>query len=84
MTHRNGRSADENQLVNRFECGPFDEKRFLESLPTSPQQRGTVMGDNGIMHLNEGTSVWGWIAGIAVVALIAIVVISGWQGVPTR
>jgi hypothetical protein len=44
--------------------------------PTDPRFRDPVLRDD----TSGGGAMWGWIAGIAVVILIAFVLIGGWNG----
>lgn len=48
----------------------FDDPKYRDPIPTEPVVRREKSIDR----------MWGWIAGIAVVALIAFIIIAGWNG----
>jgi multidrug efflux pump subunit AcrA (membrane-fusion protein) len=47
---------------------------------SDPRQTDPRLSDPVLRREDRSGGVWGWIAGIAVLALIAFVVIAGWNG----
>lgn len=75
MTCRNGRRADSHQSTNRFSAGPFDTDRYLQTQPAP--RRSAVLNSYGVARTPSRTGVWGWMAAVAVSALIAFALIGG-------
>ncbi len=60
------------------------DRRFSEPRNTDPNLTNPTLIEPAPAHERRGGGMWGWIAGIAVVALIAFVVLAGWNDSTTE
>ncbi len=62
----------------------MSDPRFSDKGYTDPRQNDPNFIEPVPVRNNSGGGMWGWVAGLAVVALIAFVVIAGWNSSTTN
>lgn len=62
----------------------MSDPRFSDKGYTDPRQSDPNFIQPAPLRNESVGGVWGWVAGLAVVALIAFVVIAGWNNSPTN
>ena len=61
----------------------MSDPRYTDPRTTNPRLNDPInprLNDPVLRPKETGGSMWGWVAGLAVLALIAFVVVAGWNG----
>lgn len=57
----------------------MSDPRYTDPRTTDPRLNDPVLNDPVLRQDQPGSAMWGWVAGLAVLALIAFVVVAGWN-----